>query len=56
MLQINFIYNFTSEERVSLLERTVERCVPKDIEEFNLRWKELADEMVSLEPLDLNHS
>ena len=55
LVQIQFIYDFTSEERTSILERTVERCIPKTIEEFTERWKELADEMFKLEPLDLNH-
>ena len=38
------LYPFTIEERVSIMERTVERCKPKTAEEFNDQWLRLAEE------------
>jgi hypothetical protein len=44
MVAMSQLYPFTAEERVSIMERTVEKCQPKTAEEFNDQWIRLAME------------
>ena len=44
MTSLGTLYPFTAEERVSIMERTVEKCKPKTAIEFNAQWVRLANE------------
>ena len=44
MVAMQQLYPFTAEERVSVMERTVEKCKPKTAAEFNNQWIRLASE------------
>lgn len=44
MVAMGQLYPFTAEERVSIMERTVEKCQPKTAAEFNDQWVRLAME------------
>lgn len=48
------IYNYTSEERTTLIERSVDGCKEYSIEGFNAEWLRVASSFGRLEPLDLN--
>lgn len=52
MESMSLMFNFTMEERTTLMERTVDKCEPKTLAEFNDEWVRLAREfsMISSEP------
>ena len=51
MESMSLMFNFTMEERTTLMERTVDKCEPKTLAEFNDEWVRLAREfsMISSE-------
>jgi hypothetical protein len=50
LLGFETIYNFTSEERTTLLERSVDKCKEMTPEGFNNTWVRLAESFSRLQP------